>query len=121
MRRRLEELEDPGGALRRLLSELRECGGRASEVPLLLQTGRDREAMAVIVRFSELTQTLVRLLDAAPLLTIDSRRPDEFFGDLNRILKELIEAFEAKDSVLIGDLMEYEIAPRMRKLQAALQ
>jgi hypothetical protein len=117
---RLEELEDPRGALRRLVADLAPCIEHAAEVSLLLQTGRDREAMAAIVHFSELAQALVRLLEAVKLPAIDGRPPQEYFGELNRILKELIEAFGAKDTVLIGDLMEYEIAPRLRQLQAVL-
>ena len=42
---------------------------------------------------------------------------ERFFSDLNRILTELIEAFEAKDSVLIGDLLEYEVTPRLEGLE----
>jgi hypothetical protein len=118
--RRLEELEDPRAALSRLAAELEPCLARAAEVSLLLQTGRDREAMELIVRFSELTQLLVRLLETAGLPAVDGQEPREFFGELNRMLKELTQAFEAKDTVLIGDLMEYEIAPRLRRLQAVL-
>jgi hypothetical protein len=118
--RRLEELEDPRGALGRLAAELEPCITGAAEVSLLLQTGRDKEAMEAIVRFTELSQALVRLLDAAKLPAIDGREPREYFGELNRVLNELVEAFDAKDTVLIGDLMEYEIAPRLRQLQLAL-
>ena len=45
----------------------------------------------------------------------------DFYRDLNRILTELLEAFHANDSVLIGDLMEYEIAPRLEQLRTFLQ
>ena len=38
---------------------------------------------------------------------------DEFYKDFNSILLELTNAFGAGDSVLIGDLLEYEIAPRL--------
>jgi hypothetical protein len=118
--RRLQELEDPRLALERLAGELEPCLARAAELSLLLQTGRDREAMELIVRFTELSQALVRLLDSAALPAIDGREPGEYFGELNRMLKELAQAFEAKDTVLIGDLMEYEIVPRLRRLQEAL-
>jgi hypothetical protein len=118
---RFEELQDPRGALRRLAADLKPCIEQAAEVSLLLQTGRDREAMAAIMRFAEITQASIRLLEAAKPDAIDGRPPQEYFGELNRILKELIEAFGAKDTVLIGDLMEYEIAPRLRKLQAVLE
>jgi hypothetical protein len=118
--RRLEELEDPRAALGRLAGDLEPCLARASDVSLLLQTGRDREAMELIVRFTELSQALVRLLESAALPAVDGQEPREFFGELNRMLKELAQAFEARDTVLIGDLMEYEIAPRLRRLQAVL-
>ena len=118
--RKLEELENPRAALGRLASDLEPCLARASDVSLLLQTGRDREAMELIVRFTELSQALVRALESAALPAVDGQEPREFFGELNRMLKELAQAFEARDTVLIGDLMEYEIAPRLRRLQAVL-
>jgi len=118
--RKLGELEGPGVALGRLAEELEPCLERAADVSLLLQTGRDREAMELIVRFTELSQALVRALASADLPTVDGREPREFFSELNRMLRELAQAFEARDTVLIGDLMEYEIAPRLRKLQAVL-
>jgi hypothetical protein len=44
-------------------------------------------------------------------LTIEGKSFDERNQALMAILQELIEAFERKDRVLIGDLIEYEIAP----------
>lgn len=41
--------------------------------------------------------------------------------DLERVLRELIEAFERKDRVLIGDLIEYEIAPMTAALAAIME
>lgn len=41
--------------------------------------------------------------------------------ELERILQELIEAFERKDRVLIGDLIEYEIAPMTQALAAIME
>ena len=38
----------------------------------------------------------------------------------NEFLKELNEAFESSDSVLIGDLLEYEIAPKLEALSELL-
>lgn len=44
-------------------------------------------------------------------LTIEGKSFDERNQALMGVLQELIEAFERKDRVLIGDLIEYEIAP----------
>ena len=36
------------------------------------------------------------------------------------MLKELVEAYEIQDAVLVGDLAEYELSPRLLKLYSAL-
>jgi hypothetical protein len=76
--------------------------------------------MDTIVRFSELSQTLVRLV-ASIFPDNSNEKLQAFYQDLNSVLSELLEAFAAKDSVLIGDLMEYEIAPRLEQLRTFLQ
>ena len=83
--------------------------------------------MDSMVRFSELSQSLVRVVASVFTSNSDVKVDvggmplQDFYGELNSILEELLEAFEAKDSVLIGDLMEYEIAPRLEQLRAFLQ
>jgi len=123
--RRLE-IEDPRSAARELVAQLASSRDEAQDVAVLLQTGRDREAMEAIVRFSELSQSLARVLHS--LVDGDGNRPlvggrslQEFYTELNGFLTELVEAFSAQDSVLIGDLMEYEVAPRLEELRAALE
>ncbi len=122
---RLKELHNPKEALKELLEELEPCIEEISEVSVLLQTGRDRQAMESIIRFSELSQSLINIIaglrEALPSkdrhLLIAGKDFEEFYLELNNVLKELIEAFKAQDSVLIGDLMEYEIAPRLEGLK----
>ena len=41
--------------------------------------------------------------------------------ELTPVLRELVAAFDAKDSVLIGDLLEYEVAPRVERLMPLLE
>jgi hypothetical protein len=96
------------------------CTEEISEISVLLQTGKDRQAMDTIVRFSELSQNLVRLVSSIspPNANEDVQG---FYRELNGVLSELLEAFETKDSVLIGDLMEYEVAPRLGRLRTILQ
>lgn len=123
---RLQELQDPKAALRTLSGALKVCIEEISEISILLQTGKDRQAMDTMVRFSELSQSLVRVV--ASVFSENHSQVDvggmslrDFYIELNSILAELLEAFEAKDSVLIGDLMEYEIAPRLQQLRSFLQ
>ena len=117
---RLAEVDDPRAALARLSAELEATAAGISEVSVLLATGRDRQAMEAVVRFSELSQRLLRHLSCRGAPAVGGREPREFFNDLNRVLQELLTAFQARDTVLIGDLLEYEVAPRLRQVQAAL-
>jgi len=117
---RLQEYLDPRAALKILSESLTVCIEEVSEISILLQTGKDRQAMDTIVRFSELSQNLARLL-ASVFPDNGNKDLQSFYQDLGNVLSELLEAFEAKDSVLIGDLMEYEIAPRLERLRSMLQ
>ena len=126
---RLQELQDPRAALETLSEDLKICIEEISEISILLQTGKDRQAMDTMVRFSELSQSLVRLVasvlansaDPGKQVTVGGMGLEDFYRDLNGILTELLEAFHANDSVLIGDLMEYEVAPRLEQLRTFLQ
>jgi len=122
---RMREIENPAQELSRDAEQLKQSVGQLSEVSVMLQTGRDQEAMAVIVRFVELSTKITRLY---PILkqagSVDYNKVvvegvsfPEFYAEFNTILGELIDAFTAEDSVLIGDLLEYEISPRLEKLK----
>lgn len=122
---RMREIEDPGRELAVAADDLRRSIEQLSDVSIMLQTGRDQEAMEAIVRFAELSGKIIRLY---PLLrrvggldfnsvVVEGVSFPEFYADFNTILGELIDAFTAEDSVLIGDLLEYEIAPRLEKLR----
>ena len=117
---RLQEHRDPKGALKTLSEALTVCIEEVSEISILLQTGKDKQAMDAIVRFSELSQNLIRLV-VSVFPGNSNKELQDFYRELGGTLSELLEAFEAKDSVLIGDLMEYEIAPRLERLRTILQ
>ncbi len=99
------------------------------EVSVLLQTGKDKEAMESIIRFTELSQKLLRIypnlmhhgiIDVTKE-KIQDKPFQEFYKDFNSTLIELTNAFQVSDSVLIGDLLEYEIAPRLEELTHFLE
>jgi hypothetical protein len=83
-----------------------------AEVAVQLQTGRDRDAMATVTGICDAIQRLLPLLSFLPP---DGGR-ERLIVDLNATLRNLVAAFEAKDTVLIGDLAEYEVAPRLAQL-----
>jgi hypothetical protein len=125
---RMREYSDP---LKELLATgelLKQSIPEISDVSIMLQTGKDRKAMDSILKFIELSQKLIRLY---PILkenglvdftkgNIDGMSFGDFYGALNLVLNELSDAFAVEDSVLIGDLLEYEIAPRIEALLTGL-
>jgi hypothetical protein len=88
-----------------------------SEVPVQLATGRDRQAMQTIATAAELLQTLLALVPRLPPLA-DRQK---LFTELNGVFRDVIAAFDARDTVLIGDLLEYEAAPRLGELLPLLE
>lgn len=119
-RERLEELRDPAAAMRSA-SRLYEAERQnLMDVSVRLQTGKDAQAMRSILLFVEIFNKANRILPElarigtdTSRLRIDGKPVPEFYESFNGILRQLMEAFEAKDAVLIGDLAEYEIVPRM--------
>lgn len=93
-----------------------------SDVSVLLQRGEDRRAMDYIVRFTELVAKLLRIMPHAIRQNEDpaaSTAELERYGtELNATLQELVGAFGTQDSVLIGDLVEYELVPKIEELLA---
>ncbi len=124
---RMKEVTQPeqeAASTARLLSE---SIPEISDVSVLLQTGKDREAMGAVVRFTELLSKLIRILPylneiGSELVgrTVEDKSLDDITGELKGFLQELVEAFAAQDSVLIGDLLEYEIAPRIKSVVTLL-
>ena len=125
---RIREIANPLLELQSTASLLAAQVPRLEEVPILLQTGKEREAMQMVIAFTELGEKLNRLY---PLLTarededLSSRTIrdlpfDSFYQELNGHLRELTEAIEAEDTIMIGDLLEYEIAPKLADLVEAI-
>lgn len=110
---RLREIDDPEREADIAARLMLEFLPHIRDVSILLQTGKDREAMNRILKFSELTQKIMRLL---PQLHSLSKDVEEVSIGIKDSLQELTEAFTAQDSVLIGDLLEYEISPKIETL-----
>ncbi len=126
---RIRELTDSLNELSAVIKVLRLSLEDINNISILLQTGKDREALNSIIRFTELTQKLLRIytiLENTGVLdfsnaVIDEMTIREYFTSLNEILNEFTEAFSVGDSVLVGDLLEYEISPRVSSLLDVLE
>jgi hypothetical protein len=120
---RIRELATPHQEARKTEQALRGTLTELEEVSILLQTGEEQRAMSLIVRFSELVERLLRVLGAVesryggdPAAGSTGASLRERTDTLRSNLEELIQAFGDKDTVLIGDLVEYDILPTVEEL-----
>jgi hypothetical protein len=124
---RLRELGDPLGELSRA-EPLIDGLVQRQDLPLDIQTGKDGRAVETIQIFSGISGKIFRLftilkaggLDAGAL-KVDDISIQAFIEEFDAILRELLAAYETRDAVLVGDLAEYELAPRLRKLYAVIK
>ena len=128
----LIELETLSGT--DVLNMLHELGNRFTvcvpllrEIPVQLQTGKDLPVMETIHSFSLDLQNLYKLLPLLGITGLPAEGPGvdgiplgSYPSELSPVLSELLEALEKKDTVLAGDLSEYELAPRIERLGAVL-
>ncbi len=124
LKTRIKEVTSPYPELKETTKKLKNLIPVISDVALMLQTGNDKKAMDSVLKFINLSEKLIRIF---PFLveqgytdirkqSIENINFNDFYKDLNNILSELVEAFDINDSILIGDLMEYEIVPKIDKL-----
>lgn len=98
------------------------------DVPIQLQTGKDLAVMQTINGFSADLQNLYRLLPLCSLCDIDIEAPladgstlSSIPGNLAPLLSDLLEGLKNNDTVLVGDISEYELSPRIVQLGKTLQ
>jgi hypothetical protein len=115
--RRIQDAARPQEALSQRMTDLKARVEKLPDVSVLLQTGKDKAAMETVVGFIDTVQSVLSLV---PFLPPNEER-GRMITELTPVLRELAGAFDAKDSILIGDLLEYEVAPRVTRLMPLLE
>jgi len=125
---RMRELADPGAEIGNIEKPVSEITVRMTDLPLDVQTGKDGRAAETIQLFSRMGEKIFRILQIQGkrgldlnTMQIDGIPAKSFLNDFGDALKELTEACGNQDTVLIGDLAEYELAPRLNKLFIAIR
>jgi hypothetical protein len=115
------EVNDPKNELISIEPVLNEICQRLVDLPLDIQTGKDSRAAQTIQLFTAVTEKIFRIikqLDIQGYLeqTTDGKPFIQLITEFGKVLKELLEAYEKNDSVLVGDLTEYEASPKLKNL-----
>jgi hypothetical protein len=114
---RLRELAAPAVELAACAQAVETASTQMEELPLNIQTGKDAEAALAIQLFSSVCEKLFRLF---VIFQSEGATPNFSVEELNATLVELSVAYENNDTVLVGDIAEYDLAPRLRAFYAAL-
>lgn len=119
---RLIEYNEPYKELKSTLESLEKYNEQLEQVSIYLQTGKEAEASGIMTRFISIFQKVIRLLDINKTndKIIKKTELEVFINELNEILKELLEGYETQDIVLIGDILEYEISPKIEYLNSLI-
>jgi hypothetical protein len=124
---RLRELEGPRGELGAIGSLVDALVQRLTDLPLDIQTGKDSRAAETMGLFSALAEKLFRLFNLLRIeglfpenLTVEGMPVQTYIAEFGSTLKDLVRAYEERDTVLVGDLAEYELAPRLLQFYNAI-
>lgn len=109
-------------------TKFQELAEKLHEVPVALQSGKDREANQLIAQLAEAidgfchTSALSALFpEVYERLVINGQSVTSFFEEFAPIMADFEKSLKSKDTVTSGDLCEYEIAPRLEQIAQAIQ
>jgi len=125
---RLREILEPTEEIFACEPMVLDIAKRMEDFPLDIQTGKDQHAAETLQCFAGIGEKLFRIFFILELeglslddFTIDSVTARVFIDEFNSALGELSASFENRDTVLAGDIAEYELAPRLLKFYRALK
>ena len=120
-----DSIKQSFSALSQLFSELAQ---KMEDVPAALQSGKNKEAGESIKKVADSIDEFCHVAALASLFPkdfnntqIDGMSFTAFFEEFKPVLNDFEQALKNNDTVLIGDLSEYEICPRLRAISQSLE
>ncbi|MCQ2590265.1 MAG: hypothetical protein MJ179_07570 [Treponema sp.] len=119
-------------AIKESFESLSECfdqlSAKMENVPVDFQNGKGSNVTASIKELADSIDDLCHIAALATLFpetftntTIEGKNFNDFFQEFSPILLDYEQALQSNDTVLIGDLSEYEICPRLQAISQALK
>lgn len=105
-----------------------ELANEMENIPVNFQSGKAKEANLSIKKLADNIENFCHVATLAHLFPetfkefhIRGMEFNEFFNEFSPVLSDFESALENDDTVLIGDLAEYEICPRLRDIAQSLK
>lgn len=121
----VQEIKDSFIKLSELFIQLSE---QMEKVPVELQNGHNQEVSQSINTLADSIEQFCHVATLASLFPdtftntkVNDMNFQDFFADLSNIMKDFEDALQNNDTVMIGDLSEYEICPRLRAISDSLK
>lgn len=115
-------------SMKDLIPEIETVASNLEELPVILQGSDMIKAGTVIKSFTDLFDILCHLSTLTALFPqifadkkIDDMSISEFMKSFSPVLKDFENAFSSSDTVLTGDLAEYELKPRLESYISAVR
>ena len=119
-----DSIKQSFSTLAQLFSEL---SVQMENVPVALQSGKNKEVSESIKKVADSIDNFCHIAALASLFPqdfsntkIEGKDFSEFFEEFSPVLIDFEQALSNNDTVLIGDLSEYEICPRLKAISQAL-
>ena len=119
------EIRASFGKLSELFAEL---AAQMEGVPVALQSGKNLEVSESIKKLADSIDQFCHIATLASLFpdtfttaTMNGMNFKDFFAEFSPILKDFEDALQNNDTVMLGDLSEYEICPRLKEISKALK
>ena len=110
-----------------LATLFKELSEKMQEIPVELQKGNNQEASTSIKKLADSIDQFCHIAALASLFPetfsnekLGNLNFKSFLEDISPILKDFEDALQNNDTVLVGDLSEYEICPRLQAMSKAL-
>lgn len=121
----VQEIKDSFTKLSELFNQLSE---QMEKVPVELQNGHNQEVSQSIKTLADSIEQFCHVATLASLFPetftntkVNDMNFQDFFADFSNIMKDFEDALQNNDTVMIGDLSEYEICPRLRAISDSLK
>ncbi len=120
-----EDIQFPDNSSKNIIDTLSNLKNEIENISVLIQTNKEKEAYDIIIMFSDLSNRLLNNLSrlkergsiSDDFLIDEETSLSKLINDFKSFLSEITDAMENSDTILTGDIFEYEIIPCIEKFE----